>query len=194
MTREPDEHNQGSSIAAARDDWKAFAALYRRHYGPVLRYCVHRLFERAVAEDVTSEVFLRVVEKFGSFHGDERDFRNWLYTIATNAVNAWLRASRRRARLLRETADEIAARDVDCPPPESDPDERLPRLKQAMLSLTPRDQALIALRYFEDMKWADIAAVLGGRPAGLRKQACRVLVRLRRAMATEGDTACRREV
>jgi len=49
-------------IARARSDRAAFVQLYRSHYDAVFRYCVHRLFERQAAEDVTSDVFLKVVE------------------------------------------------------------------------------------------------------------------------------------
>ena len=89
-----DKENQ--LVTQARYDSTAFVRLYRRHYDAIFRYCVHRLFERTAAEDVTSEVFLRVVEKFEYFNGSEKQFRNWLYTIATNAVNNHLRKSARR--------------------------------------------------------------------------------------------------
>jgi RNA polymerase sigma-70 factor (ECF subfamily) len=48
---------------------------------------VHRLFERQAAEDVTSDVFLKAVENIHRFKGNEKQFRNWLYRIATNAIN-----------------------------------------------------------------------------------------------------------
>ena len=66
-------------INQAQTSYNAFALLYRRHYDAVFKYCVHRLFDRHLAEDVTSQVFLKVVEKFHDFKGDERQFRNWLY-------------------------------------------------------------------------------------------------------------------
>jgi RNA polymerase sigma-70 factor (ECF subfamily) len=71
--------NDGQLVAEARNDPAAFGRLYRRHYDTVFRYCVHRLFERQAAEDVTSAVFLKVVENLGRFKGTELQFRNWLY-------------------------------------------------------------------------------------------------------------------
>ncbi len=82
-------------IAEARSDRAAFVRLYRRHYDAVFRYCVHRLFERQAAEDVTSDVFLKVVENIHHFKGNEKQFRNWLYRVATNAVNNYLRKTAR---------------------------------------------------------------------------------------------------
>jgi len=82
-----------------------FTELFRRHYDRVFRYCVHRLFNRHIAEDVTSTVFLKVVENLSKFRGDEDDFRNWLYRVATNQINQHLRKAKRRADSLKVVAD-----------------------------------------------------------------------------------------
>jgi len=63
-------------IAEARTQPEAFARLYRRHYDRVFRYCVHRMLERHTAEDITSAVFLKVVENIRTFDGGEEQFRN----------------------------------------------------------------------------------------------------------------------
>lgn len=81
-------------IIEACSNPSAFVRLYRSHYEAVFRYCVHRLFERQIAEDVTSDVFLKVVENIHSFKGNEQQFRCWLYRIATNAVNNYLSKDR----------------------------------------------------------------------------------------------------
>ncbi|MHC4744503.1 MAG: RNA polymerase sigma factor, partial [Planctomycetota bacterium] len=83
-------------IAQARSDPEAFIELYRRYYDAIFRYCVHRLFERALAEDATSQVFLKAVEHFGRFKGDAGQFRGWLYRIAGNVANEHLRKAARR--------------------------------------------------------------------------------------------------
>ena len=81
------ETEQDVLIQEAKEDRAAFAQLYRMHYELVFRYCSRRLFNRHAAEDVTSTVFLKVLRKLGSFEGNSRGFRNWLYSIATNAIN-----------------------------------------------------------------------------------------------------------
>ena len=101
-------------IIEACSNPSAFVRLYRSHYEEVFRYCVHRLFERTAAEDVTSDVFLKVVENIHSFRGNERQFRNWLYRIATNAVNNYLRRTARRNRLLKVTREQVDSRIADC--------------------------------------------------------------------------------
>ena len=181
--------NNGRLIDEARSNPAAFGRLYRRHYDAVFRYCVHRLFERQTAEDVTSAVFLKVVENFRDFNGSESRFRNWLCTVATSAVSDHLRKSARRVGLLtiarvqvndgKHTDDEITSKTA--------------LLKQAMFALKPKYQTIITLRFFENLRLTEIAEVLSSSPGTVRSQLKRALARLRKKMAA-AETADRQEV
>ena len=167
-------------VIQARSDRAAFVELYRRHYDAIFRYCAHRLFDRAAAEDVTSEVFLKMVENFHGFRGADAQFRNWLYRIATNAVNNHLRRMNRHDRLLQSACKQSNNSITDC---EESP-ERLALLKEAMLALKPRYQTIITLRFFENMKMIEIAEVLGSSPGTVRSQLARALAKLRKKIAS----------
>ena len=165
-------------IARACRDHATFVQLYRSHYDAVFRYCVHRLFERQAAEDVTSDVFLKVVENIHSFRGNERQFRNWLYRIATNAVNNYLRKTARRNRLLKVAREQADSRVADC----GESAEKLTLLREAVFSLKPRYQTVITLRFFENLKLTEIAEVLGSSPGTVRSQLARALAKLRKVL------------
>jgi RNA polymerase sigma-70 factor (ECF subfamily) len=167
-------------VIQARSDRAAFVELYRRHYDAIFRYCVHRLFDRAAAEDVTSEVFLKMVENFHRFKGTKAQFRNWLYRIATNAVNHHFRRMNRHNRQLQAAREQTNNQAVDC----RESPERLALLKEAMLSLKPRYQTIITLRFFENLKMIEIAEVLGSSPGTLRSQMARALAKLRIKIAS----------
>jgi RNA polymerase sigma factor (sigma-70 family) len=171
-------------VIRARNDREAFVQLYRRHYDAIFRYCVHRLFDRIVAEDVASEVFLKMVENFHGFRGTDAQFRNWLYRIATNAVNNHLRRMNRHDRLLRVAREHTRSRVADC---EESP-EKLALLKESMLSLKSRYQTIVTLRFFENLKMIDIAEVLGSSPGTVRSQLVRALAKLR-VKINSGGTA-----
>ena len=171
--------NDGKLVEQARSDPAAFTRLYRNHYDAVFRYCVHRLFDKQTAEDVTSVVFLRVVEKFSSFKGDEeRQFRNWLYTIATNTVNNHLRKSSRRDAALTAAGEQLSN-----PNSTETPADQLAVLKQAMFELKPKYQTVITLRFFENLKLTEIAEVLESKPATVRSRLSRALAKLRKKIA-----------
>jgi len=174
--------NDGRLIADARDDPSAFIRLYRRHYDAIFRYCVHRLFERHTAEDITAEVFLKVVENLDRFRGNKQQFRNWLYKIASNAVNDHLRRTARRDGLFKNEREQVHSHSSDCEEPSSD---TLALLREAVLSLKPRYQTIIALRFFENLKLTEIAEVLGSSPGTVRSQLARALAKMRKVLATE---------
>ena len=168
----------------AGHDPAAFVQLYRRHYDDIFRYCVHRLFERHTAEDVTSEVFLKAARHICRFDGrDESQFRNWLYRIATNEVNSHLRKVTRHRRLLRRIGqgpDQTAAIGEN-------PDaEQLGRLKEAVLRLKPVYQTIITLRFFENLKPTEIAEVLGCSAGTARSRLARAIAQLRRRLKAAG--------
>ncbi|HIJ51603.1 MAG TPA: RNA polymerase sigma factor [Planctomycetes bacterium] len=171
----------GHLIAEARNNPAAFMQLYRRYYDAVFRYCVHRLFERHTAEDITAEVFLKVVENLGHFRGNEQQFRNWLYKIATNAVNDHLRKTIRRNNLLKGTRQQIGSHVADC----DESAEKLTLLREAVFVLKPRYQTIITLRFFENLKLTEIAEVLASSPGTVRSQLARALAKLRKVLATE---------
>jgi len=168
-------------IARACNDSTAFVQLYRSHYDAVFRYCLHRLFERAKAEDVTSEVFLKVVENIHGFKGNDKQFRCWLYRIATNAVNNHLRKTARRNRLLKFAREQTNSRVADC----EEPADKLTLLREAVFTLKSRYQTIITLRFFENLKLTEIAEVLGSSPGTVRSQLTRALAKLRKVLAAE---------
>jgi len=174
---------ESNGVVSGQDASETAIRLFRRHYDEVFRYCVHRLFNRTDAEDVTSTVFLQVVKYLPRFRGDDPQLRGWLFRIATNTINTHLRRRRKHRRLL-ETAAQQAVEQVVAPSPSDELARQKALLKQAMLQLKARHQTVIALRFFEKMSSAEIAEILGGSPGTIRSQVSRALVQLRKKMRT----------
>jgi len=178
------ESEHTSLIRRACSDPDAFAQLYLMHYEDVFNYCLRRLFDRHGAEDVTSTVFFKVMRNLESFDGRATDFRSWLFRIATNAVNDHLRGAKRRAGIVEKAVirtREKSAYAIDC---DEELLEKKALLKQAMLSLKPKYQTVITLRFFENMKLTEIAACLGKKPSTVRSWLQRATVKLRRKLDT----------
>lgn len=179
-------------VVRARTDRSAFSVLYDRYYPRVARYCLRRLFDRTLAEDVVSDVFLKVASHIRGFTGrTETDFRRWLFRIATNAVNAHLRQSRRRQELWEAAArgrhwDHLGS----SPPSPADRDVLdWPAVYQALLEFDERDQAIVMLRFFADCTCDEIAAVVDATPGAVRTALSRTLSRLRDRFNPAGPPA-----
>lgn len=188
-----DQDNEHSDlIERACSDPNAFAELYLRHYRDVFRYCVRRLFDRHLAEDATSTVFFKVMNGLDSFGGNAAGFRSWLLRIATNVANDRLREAKRRAALLLKVASDARAETAVADDSDEDLAERKARLRQALLGLKPKYQAVITLRYFENMKLTEIAACLGESPSTVRTRLSRATARLRQKLKSVGSNrGCR---
>lgn len=175
-------------VVRARVEAEALSHLYEMYYERIFRFCVHRLFIKEAAEDVTSTVFLKVASGIRSFKGrSERDFRNWLYAIAANQANAYIRKASRRKRLLAEAASSLTAKTADSDENSSEPD--WPTLYAAILKLKPEHQTIITLRFFENMDYEQIAQILDARKETLRVTVHRILGKLRKHLHTafEGE-------
>jgi RNA polymerase sigma-70 factor (ECF subfamily) len=176
------ESEQTSLIRRACSDPDAFAQLYLLHYKDVFNYCVRRLFDRHSAEDVTSTVFFKVMRNLDSFDGGAIDFRSWLFSIATNAVNDHLRGVKRRADVVEKAVINTREKSAFAIDFDEELLEKKAILKQAMLSLKPKYQTVITLRFFENMKLTEIAACLGKKPSTVRSWLQRATAKLRKKL------------
>jgi RNA polymerase sigma factor (sigma-70 family) len=171
-------------VLRARTQADALGRLYEAYYEPIFRFCVHRLFNKEIAEDITSTVFLQVARKIRSFKGrTEQDFGNWLYAIAANQANAYIRKTSRRKKLLAEAARSMRAFKNSEQAPEPD----WPRLYAAILKLKPKHQTIVTLRFFENLRYEQIAQILNVKEATLRVTLHRILDKLRKHLLTVFD-------
>ena len=173
-------------VFRARTDAVALGQLYEMYYERIFRFCVHRLFCKEVAEDVTSAIFLEVARRIRTFPGrTEQDFGNWLYAIATNQTNAYIRKTSRRKRILAEAAGAMQASAG-----KSSEDFSMldwPALYQAILKLKPKHQTIVTLRFFENMDFEQIAKIMNTKEATVRVTLHRILKKLRNHLQTIAD-------
>ncbi len=167
-------------VLRAKTDADALAELYELYYDRIFRFCMHRLFYREIAEDVTSIVFLEVARKIRDFRGlTDQDFRNWVYTIAVNQANAYIRKSLRRRKLLAKAAGSLAGSPTD-----DDGSSKLdwPSLYAAIVKLKPQHQTIVTLRFFENLPFEQIAQILDITQSTARVTMHRIINKLRKTL------------
>ncbi len=168
-------------VVAARTSRGALGRLYELYYERILGYCWRRLNKRTAAEDVCGETFLYVARKMSTFRGStEGDFRRWVYRIATNEVNAYLRRSIRRKDLWDTAVQENRLKGENAQSPiEQDDSADWPVLHQAIRRLNTREQTIVAFRLQEEMSYDEIGQILGMRPGTVRVTYSRAIQKLR---------------
>lgn len=141
---------------ACEGDAAAVELLYRRHKDGIYAYLRGLTGHRESAEELLQEVFVGFLRERPSFQGDAA-LKSWLYTTARNKALNELR--RRPARPLAEQwLEPREARDAAT-------DGELRRRIQAVLeSLPPEQKEVVLLKHFQDLTFAEIAAVVGAPP------------------------------
>jgi RNA polymerase sigma-70 factor (ECF subfamily) len=103
----PGEHegDEALMLAYARGDVESFERLYERHKGPTYRYLLRHTSDRASADELHQDVWLRVVKSRTNYAADAR-FTTWLYTLARHRlVDHWRSRTNARFTSLDEEAD-----------------------------------------------------------------------------------------
>ena len=169
-------------LRAQSGDREALDALLKSVQGPLYLYVLRLVGERAAAEDVLQEVFLRIYRKLRWLREPEL-FRPWAYRIASREAFKRLRRERRWAEQIRDE-DVLAALPADEPPEAAR--ARLERLPQLVARVPPASRAVLVLHYFHDMPLGEIAVVLGVALGTVKSRLAYGLKTLRRAVGEEG--------
>jgi RNA polymerase sigma-70 factor (ECF subfamily) len=143
-------------------DREAFRLLFETHKDKV--YSIALYFfggDAALASDITQQVFLKLFTRIGQFR-HESEFTTWLYRLTTNTC---IDEQRRRRRFspLAETADAPTRAHASALPAAEARFRRLEMadsVREAVASLKPKLRIAILLKYFEEMSYEEIAAVL----------------------------------
>lgn len=161
-------------------DVRAFEGIVRRWQRPLLALALRFCRDRALAEDLAQEAFLRAFRALGQWRG-EAAFGTWLLALSMNAYRSALRA---RARPLATTpldSEVLAALAADSgEPPESGADERV---RRAVTALPPRYRDAVIAYYFRGMDVKQAAQWLGVREGTLKARLSRARSQLGRMLA-----------
>ncbi|MFC8615927.1 ECF subfamily RNA polymerase sigma factor, BldN family [Micromonospora purpureochromogenes] len=163
---------------------EAFGLIYDRYVDTVFRFVYFRVGNRQLAEDLTSDTFLRALKRIGSFTWQGRDLGAWLVTIARNLVADHFKSGRYR---LEVTTGDVLDADREDRGPEGSPEAAVVEhitnvaLLTAVKQLNPEQQECIVLRFLQGFSVAETARAMGkneGAIKALQYRAVRALARL----------------
>jgi RNA polymerase sigma-70 factor (ECF subfamily) len=163
---------------------EAFGLIYDRYVDTVFRFVYFRVGNRQLAEDLTSDTFLRALKRIGSFTWQGRDLGAWLVTIARNLVADHFKSGRYR---LEVTTGDVLDADREDRGPEGSPEAAVVEhitnvaLLTAVKQLNPEQQECIVLRFLQGFSVAETAQAMGkneGAIKALQYRAVRALARL----------------
>lgn len=167
---------------AQAGDELAFEALYARYARHILRYMYVRTREPELAQDLTQEVFIRVIRGInGLQYRGEKMFLGWLYTIAGNVLIGQTRRHQIATSSLNDTVEVSDPRGQEAV---SSLFERL-SLQHAIAQLTIEQQHVLMLKFFGDMTNQEIAAAIGKTEGAVKALQHRAIQTLQQIMSQE---------
>jgi RNA polymerase sigma-70 factor (ECF subfamily) len=170
--------------AAQRGDGEAFGKLYDHYVDAVFRFVYYRVNDRALAEDFTSETFLRALRRISSINYQGRDIGAWFITIARNIVFDHAKSARFRLELT--TGEVIEGDDVDAGPELAVLTNLTnTRLLQAVNSLGEEQKECIVLRFLNGLSVAETASVMGKNDGAIKALQHRAVKRLASVLGDE---------
>jgi RNA polymerase sigma-70 factor (ECF subfamily) len=164
-----DEHVETWRLVqlAQAGDGEAFGQLYDRYFDMVYRFIYYRVNDRALAEDFTSETFLRALRRISTISYQGRDIGAWFVTIARNIVLDHVKSARNRLEVT--TADTIEgeerAQSTEAAVLEVLTSERL---MQAVRQLGDEQRECVMLRFIQGLSVAETAQIMGKNDGAIK--------------------------
>jgi RNA polymerase sigma-70 factor (ECF subfamily) len=174
-------------------DEQSFGVLLEKHRSPVIHFVYRMVQDRAVAEELSQEVFLRVYRSRGTYEPTAR-FTTWLFRIATHLALNWLRDGRNErghqrldAPMKSEKDGDMPAREVSDRKPSAEQrmvyETRLQEVRGAIALLPEKQRAAVLMHKYEEMEYSQIANVLECSESAVKSLLFRAYETLRARLA-----------
>jgi RNA polymerase sigma-70 factor, ECF subfamily len=165
-------------------DSQAIGAVYDRYFPEVYRYVRYRVDDDALAEDIASDVFMRLLEASQKRQGPQTSLKGWLIATASNVVNDHLRRRYRRptealSDAMPDGGSSIAA--------EVDLREQSRAVRTAYAQLTAEQQDVLAFRFGQGYSLEETAALMRKKVNAVKALQFRALASLQRFIGEAKD-------
>ncbi len=166
----------------ARTDPEAFGALFERHAGAVHAFCARRTADLALAEDLTSIVFLEAWRRRERTEIASESVLPWLLGIAHNAVRNAHRSRRRHRAALARLPPDAHASEPDDPVQRIDAERALASALEAIRALPDHERDVVVLVLWSGLSYEDAALALGVPAGTVRSRLSRARAHLRASL------------
>jgi RNA polymerase sigma-70 factor, ECF subfamily len=172
------DFNEQTALEGLRKlDSQSIGAVYDRYFPEVYRYVRYRIEDETAAEDIASDVFVRLLDSARRKRGPQSNLHGWLIATASNAVNDHHRRHYRRpVEALSETLVD-GAPDIHS---QVDSREKQRMVQSALAQLTPEQQHVLALRFGQGYSLEETAALLNKNINAVKALQFRALASLQR--------------
>jgi RNA polymerase sigma-70 factor (ECF subfamily) len=175
---------EGQLLERAKEyDCVALGELYDRYAAKIYNYIYYQVGDQDLAEDLTANVFTKILDAVRSDKAWQLSFSAWIYRIAHNIVVDHFRRSEHEKAL---PLNELITAAADDPVSAVERIMSSDSIKKAMRHLTDEQQVVILLKFSEELSNLEVARVMGKTEGAIKSLQYRALAALRRCL--EGDS------
>ncbi len=166
---------------AQQGDSAAVGALYDRHHTPIFRFVWSRVSNQHLAEDLTGEIFTKMVISLPDYKISETPFRAWLYRIARNLVTDEYRKQAGKTAVPLEDVETMIGLDTS-PDTIAEQNLTLASVQDALAHIDPTQREIVELRFLAGYSLQEVADTLDFSIAAVKSHQYRGLQALRAAL------------
>ena len=156
--------NQPTSETQAQSgNLPAAGELYLQHHEHIFRFIWSRVYDGPLAEDLTGEVFTRMVANLPNYRDRSLPFRAWLYQIARNLI-----IDHHRKESSVQGLKEVAQSDTVSPEEKAETALTLERVRRALERIDPAQQEVVELRFLAELSLEEVATVMDKSVAAVK--------------------------
>lgn len=137
-----------------------FEKVYREYFSKIYNFMYYKVLNKEIAEDLTSDFFMKLLTKLDTFDDSKANLNTWLYTIARNSVTDYFRINKIDVSLDAEDNPLDLRVDYELEK-EFIKNEDRKELYEALITLDDRTRKLLSLKYFFNMSIKEIAVNTG---------------------------------
>ena len=170
-------------VKKAKQDIQAFDELYRIYYPKINNFVFHRTFNEDVRNEIVSNVFYKAMKnlyRFKFLESHRCSFSAWLYRIAVSEINQYYRDRKRDLKLMLKKRNDLPEDPTVFP-------YKFEYVKKCLAQLTPYEQNLVALKYFEKKPYKELSEIFGKKENALKVKVHRSLKKLKNILEQEND-------
>lgn len=167
MKTKTDEHIMELVAAGALEH---LSILFNRYHKHVYNFIFKMSGNRDLSEDITQEVFYKIVKYRSSYNGGS--FKTWMFTIARNSLASHFKKNKQLVAIDKESLS-IST--------DTGGGEDSTQLQYALAQLSETDREVIILNRLQEIKYEELAVMLNSTPGAVKTKVCRALDKLREA-------------
>ncbi len=162
--------------AVKSGDLQQVSVLFERYHKRIFNFLARLTMDRELAEDLTQNVFLRMIKYRNSYREGNR-FQSWIYQVARNVFSDHYQANKNRQTGfidVEKMSDKVMDHEE-----EAEQDEREKILHRSMALLSEEQRELLVLTRFQHMKYEDVAVIMETSVANIKVKVHRAIAKLR---------------